>query len=417
LLLFLANGQVPELPQPFPDPPPALELLSRDAAPAPLTAQSVAGPFAQPAINNFPAPLPSSPSGHLIGNAPAMVPVGDYRPATPSLSVQRFGPTTVKAGQTFSYEIIVRNVGGPWAGQARLEEQLPPGTKWIAANPAPLVTGDRLAWTVENIAAGAEQRFKVEAQASQAGEWKAEATLTASVAVIHRATVEGGVSPVHSIIVAGPESVPVGRPMVFSIRVANTTSSTLPAAVLRVRLSQGLQHLKGSSIEGNLGDLAPGQSKEMILEVVTVQTGQCYVDATLMSNQQIVAAGRGGVLAVEQTALGLKQTGPLSPPLGSENDYKIEVSNRSAAEMLDVLVEDVLPAGFQYVHGDSGARFDPGKRAVSWNLASLAPGQSKLLVFRAQAQSPGTHYNRITAKSAGGAETLLATIVRIGERR
>jgi uncharacterized repeat protein (TIGR01451 family) len=361
-------------------------------------------------------PLQEPPVTNIA--AKYIVPAVTEQLATPSLTVQRVGPSMLKAGQTFSYEIVVRNIGSYWTGQARLEEQLPIGTKWIAANPAPMVSGDRLAWTLENLAPGAEQRFKVEAQAIQSGEWKAEATLTASIAVVHRATVEGGAIALglNPIIVAGPESIPVGRPVVFSIRVTNTTSSTLTAAVLRVRLSPGLQHLRGSAVEGNLGDLAPGQSKELMLEAATSQTGQLFVDAALSSNQQILAAGRGGVLAVEQSTLGLKQTGPLSPPLGSAHDYKIEVTNRSAAELHEVVVEDVLPKGMQYVRSDGGARYDPERRAVIWTVGKLAPGQSRLVVFNAQIQGPGAQYNRITARSAGGVETLLSTIVRVVEQ-
>ena len=81
--------------------------------------------------------------------------------------LQRTSPPTVKAGQPFSYEIIVRN-GVPetrtWlainiaAQQVRVEEDLPPGTKFLGAQPPAAVEGDCLMWNFENIAPGTERR-------------------------------------------------------------------------------------------------------------------------------------------------------------------------------------------------------------------------------------------------------------------
>jgi uncharacterized repeat protein (TIGR01451 family) len=400
--------------------PPALVPVNPDlGGPAPLP-DSVALPPSTRPDGSKPLPFKLIDPQPLVGPsslkpAPAAVSIDPLPPdsvVTPCLLLQRSGPTSVKANQPFTYEMVVRNVGSLPAAQAKLEETLPPGTTFLGAQPMPITQGDQLAWLLEQMAPGAERRIKVEVQALADGEWKARANLTVTVASVMPIRVTG--APPSLLSMTGPASVPVGHPVALPMRVTNSTGAPLTDVVLHVQLSAGLQHLCGNAIEGSLGDLGPGQSKEIPLDAIAVQTGRLTVDATLLSGKKALATAKAAVIATEPSTLALRQTGPLSPAVGSEHDFRLEITNRSDSELRDVQISDVLPQGLQYVASDGSASYDPGTRSIRWTIASLPPGQARQLVFRAAVSETGPQVNRVSARTATGYGTQLYTILRPG---
>jgi uncharacterized repeat protein (TIGR01451 family) len=331
--------------------------------------------------------------------------------ATPCLALARTGPAQVKARQPFAYDITVRNVGSVPARQARLEEELPPGTRLIAAQPMPVQQGDRLSWNLENLAPGAEVCFHVEVEANSDGDWSAQAILTVSVASVLQTHVAGA-SP-RLIELGGPPAVRVGQQVLLPIRVTNPTGAPLTDLILRVHLSAGLQHLQGDAIEGALGDLAAGQSKSLTLDAIAVQPGNLGARVTLLSGKKPLADAAVTVQATEQPVLALHLTEPPSLPSGSEEDYRVEVVNRSGAAVREVVVRNVLPRQLRYVSGDAGASYDPATHTVRWNVGTLAPQQGRLMIFRAAALSPGPQLNHVTVQAAGGQDAELYTILRV----
>jgi uncharacterized repeat protein (TIGR01451 family) len=411
MLAALSNGQVP-LP-----PAPNLPISSGAAQPMfPPAAAEPAGNGQKPPpfrlIDSNPQPESTS-----LKSAPVTTcePLPTGAVAAPYLTLVRNGPASVRAGEPFSYEIVAKNAGSVPAAQVKLEEELPPGTRFLTAQPMAVIQDDRLTWTLDSLAPGAERRFKVEVEAGGDGEWKANATLTVSVGSTMKASVIGAVQ--RPLIIAGPGSLPVGHPVVFQLRVTNTAEVPLTDALLRVHMTPGLQHLYGDAIEASLGDLAPGQAKELTLDAITAQTGRLSADATLLSGKKIVSTAQAVLVATEQPTLVLRQTGPLSPPVGGEYEFKLEVSNRSPAEVHDVEVSDVLPEGLQFAGGDSRAKFDAASRTVRWQVGTLAPGQARQMVFRAQVRGKGAQVNRISARATGVGEAHLHTVLRLGGER
>jgi uncharacterized repeat protein (TIGR01451 family) len=331
--------------------------------------------------------------------------------ATPCLVLQRTGPAAVKAGQPFSYEIIIRNAGTATAKQARLEEELPPGTRFIAGQPMPVPQGNRLAWNLDNLPAGAERRFQVDVEATNDGDWTAQACLTVSVTSVLTSRVTG--MPAKLLEMTGPATVPVGHSVPLPIRVTNTTGAPLTDLLLRVHLSAGLQHLMGDAIEGPLSDLAPGQTKSLTLDAIALQTGNLAVHATLYSGKKSIGETSIFVTATEQPILSLKQVGSPTPRYGAEETFKLEVVNRTMVEARDVTVSDMLPQGLQYLAGDIGANFDPAANAIRWNIGTLPAGQSRQLSFRAMVMAQGACVNRVSARTADGQEAQLNTILRV----
>jgi uncharacterized repeat protein (TIGR01451 family) len=446
LMMGLAGVLLGQMPGPLPDAvpalptaPPALPPLAtqptiNDLLPVPsknppaMVPVTAGGGTAKVALPAARDPLAGSrpPAFKLIETQPAkdatpqgpphsvtVEPLPPGSVATPCLVLERTGPASVKAGQPFSYVIIVRNAGGVSAKQARLVEELPPGTRVVGAQPATVAQGDRLSWTLEDLAPGAERRFKVEVEAGADGEWSAQARLAVAVASALKVRVAG--APQRFLTATGPATVPVGHPVAYPIRVSNTTAAPIGDLLLRVHLSPGLQHLEGEAIEAPLGDLAPGQTKSLTLDAIALQTGNLVVHTALLAGKKVLAEATVTVLATEQPILALSQTSSPAPRLGSEELFKLDVVNRSSAQVSDVVLSDILPEGLHYVSGDAGANYDPATQTIRWNLGNLAPGQARQLVFRATALAPGARVNRVIARTADGHEAQLHTILQVSE--
>jgi uncharacterized repeat protein (TIGR01451 family) len=359
---------------------------------------------------DVPGPTVSETSNKMAPTAPTVSPLAPGTVATPCLVLERSGPVSASAGQMFSYEITVRNPGTVPAAQARLEELLPQGTRYLGGQPLARGQGDRLVWDLQNIAAGAEQRIRVDVETSQDGAWKSEATL--SVAISQALHTQVTPAPLQMLTVTNPSSISVGHPVSFVLRLTNTTAAPLTDLLLEVRLSPGLEHLQGDAIEGSLGDLAPGKSREVTLDAVTTQAGQLTVVATVHSTNKPVAVANAAVTATEQPILALKLTElPASP--SREQEFRVDVINRSATELREVMVTELLPEGLEFVTAEMGT-YEPGARTIRWPVGTMDPWQTRQVTFRAAARTAEPQLNRVSVQASNGIEAQFYSIVRGG---
>jgi uncharacterized repeat protein (TIGR01451 family) len=389
--------------------PPALTPVNPDAA---VSVQAGPEGYKPPAFRLVDTPPPVEvPKSNKPGPTPTPDPLPPGTVATPCLVLQRSQPLAAKTGQPFTYEISVKNVGASAAGQAQLLDCLPLGTRYLGGEPIATILGDgeKLQWTLENLAPGAERRVRVEVEPTREGEWKAQATVT--VALTSSVQVQVAAGPVPPLSVLGPPHVTAGHLVPVTIRVTNSTAGTWSNAVVRVQMSSGLQHLQGNVIEGAIGDVVPGKTRELPLSMVAQQAGPATIEVTVLQGKTSVANARANLTVTEPGTLVLKQAGPATVRAGVEQEFKLEVANRGTLEIRDVVVTDTLPENLELVSAE-GASFDRGTRKLQWNLPPLASGHSHSLVFRAVVRGQEPMTNRATARAAGMPEAQLHAIVR-----
>jgi uncharacterized repeat protein (TIGR01451 family) len=408
-------ARLPALPasQPPTTKPPALVPVHPDQNySTPPTAKSCGAQLNQEGTKPAPFKLVETPRT-VSGVPPDKTTLVDPLPpgvvATPCLVLQRTAPAQAQAGQSFSYEIIVRNAGSAAAAQARLEEVLPHGTRYTGGQPLAHYQGNRLTWDLQNIAAGEERRVRVDVESTHGGVWKAEATLTVSVHQSLQTNVSAAAPQL--LTVTGPAVVTVGYPVRFAIRVTNTTPAPLTDVVVGVRMSPGLEHLQGEAIEGSLGELAPGKTRELTLEAVTTQQGRLTLDATVLSCNKAVATGQAAVTATEAPALALKLTA-LPPSAAKEQDFQLDIINRGTSDLGDIEVTETLPDGLDFVTAGAGV-YDHA--TIRWNIGTLAAGQIRQVTFRTAIRSSEPQRHRITARAANGTDAVLHSILRQGQ--
>ncbi len=199
----------------------------------------------QPPDPSPPPPDPPEPTPPATDNVPAPPGAADAaRPPAPvnpgpGLHLEKIGPPSVALGKPFTYELVLRNPSSAPLYQVRIEDEVPPGSNFLGANPRPEVQGGRLIWNIGTLNAGAEIRIKVELQPIRDGDIQTQAMASFSTTSDLRTRVTQARLAVTK---TGPETAQVGDEMTFEIRVTNTGSGPATHVLIHDDLPAGVQH-------------------------------------------------------------------------------------------------------------------------------------------------------------------------------
>jgi uncharacterized repeat protein (TIGR01451 family) len=267
----------------------------------------------------------------------------------------------------------------------RLEDQVPPGTRLLAAQPEPEVRDNRLAWNLGNLEAGGERRIKVEVQSSGEGECTLAPVVTFAAAYGPRVQV---VRPPFAVTQAVSEGTRRGESVVFQIRVSNNTAAPIQRVIVRDQLPDGLQHAQGNFIEAEIGTLTPNETKTLRLETQAARSGRFF--------NEVLATAEGGLesrsrlpVTVAEPALGLRLDVPGQDLVGREMDVRLEASNPTALAANNARLVVMVPDGLDFVMAGEGGRYDASTRAVFWMFGTLPPRKAQTVAMRLRGQGLG----------------------------
>jgi uncharacterized repeat protein (TIGR01451 family) len=351
-------------------------------------------------VNTNPVPVverTDSPSDPLPSGAQTSI-----------LNLEVVGPATINRGQPFVYELVLRNNGSTPVYQVQVEETLQSGVRCLGAAPQPVIQGGRLSWNLGTLLAGAEQRLRLEIQPPADGEVvsSAHATFTTSSALRTRIT-----KPELSLTQSAPENVQVGDDVVVRLDVRNTGTGPAAHVVVRDQLPAGLRHSSGTQIESAVGTLAAGETRTLTLRAQAVQSGK-QINEAAATGDDCATTSAQAIVMVTQATLVLRETSPRQGLVDQVMDYRLEVASTGSATATNVRVSDVLPAGLEFVSASERGAFSAATKTVSWNVGSMAPGQTCAVTFRAQARTAGEYVHQAVAAADRGVEAKAAGAVR-----
>jgi uncharacterized repeat protein (TIGR01451 family) len=339
-------------------------------------------PTAPPSVEVVAPPLPGvTPTAPTT--APVAAPPAAALPSrlAPSVSVEAVCPETVVYGQELKYEIVVKNTGSVTVGSVRVEDEIPTGARFVGSDPQAEVNGDRLAWLVGALEAGAERRIAVRVKPTDEGEVRSRATVTFATTVDAKSRVT---RPRLAASIVGAEVCRAGEETIFQIKVTNSGSGPATKMMLQARLSDGLVHPQGMIIEAELQNVLPGDTKTVPLKVSASKAGLQWCQISIGADGSPDATAKASVNVVEPVLV-VKQTGPSKCLVRAEPVYAIEMSNPGTATTDPVQVTSIVPDGFEYVQASDGGAFNPSNRAVTWSLPALAPGSVRAVQLKLRA--------------------------------
>lgn len=385
------------------------------SAPPAVSPPVVGGPTPPPVMDG--GPVTVSP---VIEGAPAVnEPVVDAVPTAtndnptgrqePAVSIEWIGPPTAKLGQPVTYQIIVKNISSSAVNQVVVRNRLPAGVTVSATEPKAVTDGNMLIWDLGTLQPRQEKRLDLKMLPEAKGDLACQAMVTLTGSSTARLRVR---EPKLQLKASAPDKVVLGDMATVTLTVTNPGDGTADRVKIKATLSDGLENARGKTIDFDVGDLAPKETRSVQLVCSTKAGGEQKCEAVAVSDGNLTSQDAAAIDVV-LPQVDLAVTGPRLRYLDRHATYVFKITNPGSASANNVTISDQIPQGFKFVTASDGGRHDFTTRTVSWFLGDLPPGQSREVTLEVVAVNTGEHKHKITVTAARGLKTEAEALTRV----
>lgn len=378
-------------------------LLMVQAEPAPLDDSAsfpAEQPFIEPeepALGDEPpvfetAPkAPSTSIGFPAQNGPDTIPVLAPSPHPGSvetegaqsaqLAIVKEIPNEVSFGAETLYRIHIKNTGGAVAHGVTLRDAVPEGARLLECQPpaAPSVSGE-IVWPVFDMKPNEERVFECRFVP------EVEGTIGSTATVTFAAEVSGKTSctrPQLHLAARGPAHAKIGDTVKFDIEITNVGTGVAKGVTLLENVPEGLSHPSGRMLNNVIGDIKPGEKKELALSLKAVGPGT-ITNVLSVSTETGLYEEASTDVTVDAPELSLEISGAKQRYLQREAVYRLKVWNPGSAPAKGVKLTVKLPEQLQFVRTNNEGLYQESDRTVHWELVELpektAPGEIELVL-------------------------------------
>lgn len=327
----------------------------------------------------------------------------------PAVSLEWIGPPTVKLGQQVTFQIIVKNISPSPLSQVVVRNKIPVGLRVTATEPKAFLEVNVLTWDLGTLQPRQEKRLDVELMPEMKGDLSCQALVTFTGSSTARIKVR---EPKLALKAAAPDKVLLGDTATIVLTVTNPGDGSADRVKIRAQLSEGLEHTRGRSVEFDLGNLGPNETRSVQLVCVTKTGGPQTCEALATADGGLKSQDTATVDVI-LPRLELVMHGPKLRYLDRHAVYTLHVTNPGSAPASNVTINDVIPDGFKFLSASDGGRYDFPTRTASWFVGDLTPGQSREVSMEVVAINTGnqTHKGSVTAARGLRTEAELTTRV------
>jgi uncharacterized repeat protein (TIGR01451 family) len=318
---------------------------------------------------------------------------------SPTLVLEKAAPEEIQVGKPAIFAVRVQNVGSVMAQGVEIHDLIPQGTHLIDTRPpATGVVDGRVTWTVGAIKAGDEVTVEMELMPLAEGE-------IGSVATVHFAGEASArtrcTRPQLALDVSVPSEVLIGEEVMLSIRLSNPGTGAATGIVLSENIPEQLQHPAGSELEYEVGDLKPGESRQIDLAMSTVKAGQ-VINLLMARGDGQLQAEHQSEFTVVAPQLELSMQGPKRRYLERQATYTVTVSNPGTAAAKEVQLLTHLPKGLKFLGANNSGEYDPVTNTVHWVLEELPAKQSGQVTLTTLPVEPGEQMLKVESTAQRG---------------
>jgi uncharacterized repeat protein (TIGR01451 family) len=204
------------------------------------------------------------------------------------------------------------------------------------------------------------------------------------------------VAPALQLALKGPAQALLCDTIELVYTVKNSGSGVARNVVVEGTLPAGLQTEGGrDSFTSKIGDLASGQSRDLIVKAKATKTGAFTNGGSANAEGGLTAKATDLTTTFTRPVLKIEKTGTAKSFVGRMVKYEIKLTNTGDAVSEATIVEDAIPSGLSFKSATEGGKVQGGK--VRWNLGAIKPGESKALEVSLLAESLGSVRNKATA--------------------
>ncbi len=293
-------------------------------------------------------------------------------PQSPQVVIQKIVPPEIQVGRPAVLRVVVRNTGQVAASEVEIHDQVPRGARLLGTAPtASQGARGELVWSLGTLKPGGGTSVEMQIMPTEEGEIGSVATVRFQAEATARSMVT---RPKLVVQTSGANRVLVGDDTTLTFTVSNPGSGVATGVVLAEHIPAGLKHPGGGELEYTVGDLKPGESRQLQLRLKAVQPGTIANVVSARADANLRAEHRYDIEVISPQ-LDIALAGPKRRYLEREATYQVSVSNPGTAPAQQVELVAYLPPGLKFVKANNSGRYDERTRAVSWRLDELPVNQ------------------------------------------
>jgi uncharacterized repeat protein (TIGR01451 family) len=336
----------------------------------------------------------------------------------PKLVLKAQATEKVLLGDAATIVFTVTNPGDGSAEQVKIHAELADGLEHKS--------GKRVDYVVGTLAPGESRSATLVCATKSIGQHSCEGYAEAEGGLTAKEQVAVSVqTPRLDVLASGPAIRYLERRAVYTFRAVNpgdapatnvTLTDSVPEGFKFLAASEGGQHdANNRSVSWFLGEIAPGQAKEVRLELLPIALGD-------LKQQVIVQAARGLKAQsevkthVEGLSAILTEVVDTDDPIevGAETVYEVRISNTGSKAETDLKLVCTIPDKMEFKTAQGPAHFKAeGKQVIFDPLPKLAPRADALFRITVKGIAPGDVRFKVEVTSAN----LVDPIIRMESTR
>jgi uncharacterized repeat protein (TIGR01451 family) len=312
----------------------------------------------------------------------------------PKLLIKATAPERVLMGDACTFILTVSNPGDHPAELVKIQAQVSDGLE--------SARGNKIQYDIGNLAAGETRSVQVICAAKAGGAQNCEAIVEADGGL--KATDKASVNvatPKLNLEIVGPKLRYLDRKAVYTFKVNNPgdapamnvqISEMLPLGFKYVNSDNGGRHdFSTRSVHWFLGEIGPGQSKEVKLECLAINPGEHNHKVTAVASRGLrveepFTTKVEGLSAITMEMIDLED--PVE--VGTETTYEIRITNTGSKTETDVKIVCTIPEKLQFKSATGPTTHTiNGSEVVFQPIPKLAPRADAIYRLTVKAVAPG----------------------------
>ncbi len=294
-------------------------------------------------------------------------------PQNAQIVLQKMAPPEIQVGRPAVLRTVVRNGGAAAAADVEIHDQVPRGTRLLGTAPqAAQGRNGELVWSLGTLKPGGETTVEMQIMPTDEGEVGSVASVRFQTVATARSIVT---RPKLAVTTSGPQQVLAGDEAQLTFTVSNpgsgiATGVTLVELVPAEMKYPAQQIPAGRELDYTVGDLKPGESRQLKLPLRAIQAGKISNSITAKADANLNAENHFS-FEVVSPKLDVALNGPKRRYLEREATYQLSVANPGTAPAKQVELVAYLPPGLKFVSANNAGQYDAAKRAVYWEVDEL----------------------------------------------
>lgn len=290
------------------------------------------------------------------------------------------------AGDIFKYRLVLSAKAS--AGSIIVTERLSNEMDFLSAVPAPdFIRNRELSWNFQQLEPGTTRVIELNVKISRSGTFVTQTQVQETSVVSMPLAIKVPSGNGLKVTKTCPEYVELGERIPYTVTVTNI-GETIAKNVRVIDLPPSTLSLSGN-VKPMIGDLKPGESREIKIEGMTVLKGKHTNRARVyVEGIRVPAEATATVTVTDPAQVQLLKTGGGEFHVAVPVEYQVVARNVGEMPLRNVVVRDNVPAGVTLVNNGGVAVLDKEKGVLTWNVGNLDAGQSSALTYSLVSENP-----------------------------